>query len=614
MLGLRARRAAAATPTPILEGITPSPTVVHTGFSCEGCGIAPIVGVRHRCLYWADSSGRSRNFCAACIGGPLGLSFGTSHGPFEQLHELPDPESLFDEHGYNANLGTERFHMLLQDGGQLMSAVLRYLGATDLARLQCTAQIFRACSSSIRDGLCLTNAAARDTVRRRVAPAVPSAPDQSSWVRLLFAMLPTPTLLVAPYHYDVGGAVAGEARAMTALGIRPKPGRRGLLANRGPVSQQSRIIRATEACPGRLARSRGTDDHTFVCPNPAAMEFAMGIPMRLATAYDKAKLFAQGVVAMAHAVVIDDVDRKGQEQQQGRAIRIKAVVVAACAPELADTPAGGPLELGLDLHQPEGGMRWHASVAASPLRGVGRVDGHLPAACTLSSETYDKMISNSRLTPEQREKIQTMKGRRQARADAEESSASAPARTSSLEGNHVLGGGGGSVGGVAQIEVALCSAPAAPAARMWLRRVTEGHGSASMLAHTDTELTQGTRDVAIEDGDLLCVEMPTSDPPDGSTAVAAAVTYASLDPRRPFTNALALEAELNPRMAIHATACAESTTTDRVPVLRFEHSWVGPEFSPTMHWRRSLAADARSLERRESVLAVLERLDAEDRS
>lgn len=201
MLGLRSRSSRRVPPTtPVLADEEGTPPPVHHGFSCEGCG-GPIVGVRHRCLYRTEASGRSRNFCDGCVGGPLGARFAASHGPFEQLSEVPDPESLFDEHGYTPNLGGERFHLLLQEGEQLMSAVLSYLGAKDLARLSCTAQLFRACSPSIRGGLSVVDAAAMDTICRRVAPA-PACPqpDCGCAARMLHEMLPAPGADATTHH------------------------------------------------------------------------------------------------------------------------------------------------------------------------------------------------------------------------------------------------------------------------------------------------------------------------------------------------------------------------------------------------------------------------------
>ena len=67
---------------------SPSP-IVHTGFKCDGCGVAPIRGTRYRCYTCVDF-----NLCETCE------STTSHHHPFVKL---TSPEGKSDDVVYAAS-------------------------------------------------------------------------------------------------------------------------------------------------------------------------------------------------------------------------------------------------------------------------------------------------------------------------------------------------------------------------------------------------------------------------------------------------------------------------------------------------------------------------------
>eukprot|EP01051_Picozoa_sp_SAG22_P002537 SAG22_NODE_114_length_19318_cov_13.809980_11_plen_707_part_00 len=157
-----------------------SAAIVHTGFSCRGCGVLPIIGPRYRSLKATHQRfGCTTSFCGACMAGALGPDRERNFGPFKLEPVAVDSGLRFEELGLETQITGNELFTWLQTGHKLQHSllwrVLAPLDARQLCRLQRTCQLFNVRTAQLNDGLALPAAVARLKVFRLTAghPAAP---------------------------------------------------------------------------------------------------------------------------------------------------------------------------------------------------------------------------------------------------------------------------------------------------------------------------------------------------------------------------------------------------------------------------------------------------------
>ena len=186
-----------------------STLATHTGFSCHGCGVMPIVGGRYRSLKPASKQylltsdletmrhGRfggqllqwkaanrhdpqSTNFCSSCIDNRmLGGMYKQQCGPFTLVEQVADSDTVFSELGLQRTVdGAAMFHLLITSEGpdSLLCHVLRRLTGLELRRLGMSCQLFRCSTPCLRGGLSVTEDMARMQIEARTLPAIVRPP------------------------------------------------------------------------------------------------------------------------------------------------------------------------------------------------------------------------------------------------------------------------------------------------------------------------------------------------------------------------------------------------------------------------------------------------------